>query len=132
MSTQRKIRYQIASLVIPGAGASVNSVDVTTDINYDNVVGIQATCTDPEAFKASTFQKFEIGSLEIYCKGYEAKMLSAGTNCPPSQRWDKEVNEVAMGSTVDISYTDASVVGTVYPYTVNVYLWLKNPESPKN
>ncbi|MCE9539046.1 MAG: hypothetical protein K8R85_07500, partial [Bacteroidetes bacterium] len=124
--------YQIASLIIPGAGASVETVDVTTDINYDNVVGIQTTCTDPEAFKTSTFQNFEIGSLDIYPKGYEAKMLSAGINCPPSERWDKELNEKAQGSTVNITYKDGSVPGTVYPYTVNVYLWLKNPETTEN
>ena len=132
MGVIRKLREQRIPLIIPAAGASVDSVSINADILYDKIVGIQATCTDSKAFQTSTFENFEIGNLKIFDKGHEAKMISGGQNLAPDQRYDKRVQELAKGHTVEITYKDGSVLGTVYPYTVNIYLWLENPDAEEN
>ena len=132
MGVIRKVREQRVPLIIPGAGASVESVDVNLDILYDDVVGVQATCTDPKAFQTSYFENFEIGNLKIFDKGHEAKMLSGGQGLNVALRYDQRVQETAKGHTVNMTYKDGSVAGTTYPYTVNVYFWLQNPDMTEN
>lgn len=129
MGVIRKLREQRVPLIVPAAGASVDSVSVTADVLYDKIVGVQATCTDSKAFQTSTFENFEIGNLKIFDKGHEAKMISGGQNLASAERYDKRVQEIAQGHTIEMTYKDGSVAGTVYPYTVNVYFWLENPDT---
>ena len=55
------------------------------------------------------------------------KLISSGVDVPPNERFDSEVDEEAANSTVNITYHDQNVAGTVFPYTVNIYLRLENP-----
>lgn len=132
MGTLRNIREQMVTLVIPIAAAVVETANVETDINYDKVVGLFVTSTNDLALLGSNFQNFEIGNRKIFDKGHQAKMLTAGQNTAPDERWYRKIDEKAQGSSVNISYQDGSVIGTVYPYTVTVYLWLQNPKSDEN
>lgn len=126
-STLRKVKYQPIRLTITGAGLTASTNDARVDQNYDRVKGIQMTCTDANAIEQAYFDKFEMGGKEIYPKYYEGKLIYSGVNVAPNERFDKEVDEPGNNTTVDITLKDQSVAGTVYPYTVTVYLKLENP-----
>lgn len=131
MSTLRKIKYQLVPLTITAASQSVSTSAVTTDRNYKRVKGIALNVSDAAAAEEGTFDKFEINSREIYPAGFETKLISCGQDVPPNDRYDKEVDEAAENSTVNITYTDGNAVGTAFPYTINVYLLLENPVEGK-
>jgi len=125
MSTLRKLKYQLVSLIITGTG-EFSSNGVVTDRNYKKVVGIQLSCNDATAFDNATLTKFEIDAQEIYPSGFPAKLLASGQDVPPNQRFDKEVDEKADNSTFNITYKDNG--HTAVPYTMDVILWLENPK----
>ncbi|MGQ0829403.1 MAG: hypothetical protein ACT4ON_13525 [Bacteroidota bacterium] len=129
MTLLRNIKYQKIDLTIAAANDVVSTKGVTTDRSYKKVKGIQVTCTDGEAHELGSFDKFEINSREIYCNGYEIKLIFSGIDVAPNERFDKEVDEEAENSTVDITYRDKNVAGTIFPYTVSIYLRLENPVS---
>ena len=127
MSQLRNIKYQIINLLVPGANAIVNTQNATTDRSYKKVKGIQMTCTDANAAEQATFDKFEINSREIYPEGFEVKLIASGEDVAPNERFDKEVDEEAANSSINITYRDQNVAGTVFPYKVIIYLRLENP-----
>lgn len=127
MSTLRKIKYQLVTLTVTAASTTVSTSSVTTDRNYKRVKGIALNVSDAAAAEAGIFDKFEINSREIYPQGFETKLVSCGQDVPPNERFDKDVDEVAENSTVNISYTDGNAVGTAFPYSVSIYLLLENP-----
>lgn len=129
MSQLRNIKYQKIKLTVAAANEVVSTKGVTTERSYKKVKGIQATCSDKNAVEQGEFDKFEIASKEIYCKGYEVKLIFSGVDVAPNERFDKDVDEEAENSTVDITYRDMNVAGTVFPYTLIVYLRLENPVS---
>ena len=123
----RSVKYQNMALVVKGAGEIVSSKSFTTDRNYKKVVGILALTADPAAMKALEFEKFEINGQEIYPQGYDAYIISCGDGVAPNDRFDKEIDEPAENSSVNVSIKDGSVAGQGYPYTVKIVLMLKNP-----
>jgi len=129
MSQLRNIKYQKIDLTVAAANDVVSTKGVTTDRSYKKVKGIQITCTDENATKQGIFDKFEINLREIYCDGFEIKLISSGMDVPPNDRFDHDVDEEAANSTVDITYKDMNVAGTAFPYTISVYLRLENPVS---
>lgn len=122
----RNIKYQLFNLIVTAANQVVSTKNATTDRSYKRVKGIQVTCTDSKALEKAMFDKFEIDSREIYPEGFEAKLISSGIDVPPNERFDNEVDEEAANSSVNITYRDKNVAGTVFPYTVNIYLRLEN------
>ncbi len=131
MTIFRAIKYQPIPLVITGAGLSATTNAFTTDKNYKTVSGIKARTNEiiKLALCGLTFTKFEINSQEIYAEGMDVEDISSDTGVAPNERFDKEVDEPAEGSTVNITITDGSVAGQVYPYTVKILLKLTNPLS---
>jgi hypothetical protein len=130
MATDRPIRYQKVSLTIPLATNVISAVNVTTDKLYQRVTGIYATCSDATGMNNSTFDKFDIDNQEIYPTGFEAKLISTGQEVPPNDKFDHDINERANQSAVAITYRDGGA-GTAYPYTVNFYLRLENPNEER-
>lgn len=127
----RNVKYQLIQLTITGAGLTASTNDVTTDKLYKKVKGIQVTVSSAIAIEATSFDKFQINSQEIYPTGFEVKLISCNSGVPPNERFDIDVDEPGAGATVDITVKDNSVAATVYPYTVNVYLRLENdPNKP--
>ncbi len=123
----RAIKYQSIPFVITGAGQTISANNVITDRNYKTVNGIQAITRDATAMSGLKVAKFEINGQEIYPADFDLQLISCGKDVNPNERFDKEVNEPADGSKVDISITDGFIIGQVYPYTVNIILRLSNP-----
>ncbi len=123
----RAIKYQPISFVFTGAGQTVSCSNITTDRNYKKVVGITARTNDPNAMGGLTIGKFEINGQEIYPSDLDVADLSSSDSVSPNERYDKDVDEPAEGSTVNISLIDGSLAGQAYPYTVKVTLKLNNP-----
>ncbi|HEY0029147.1 MAG TPA: hypothetical protein VGC65_00200 [Bacteroidia bacterium] len=126
MSTLRSIKYQVINVEIPAANAEVSTSQVNTDKNFKTVTGIQAIATDATAFNKGTFDKFLIGGQEIYPEGFDIKLISCGNEVDPNDRFDKDINEPAEGSTVNITIADGGTA-TAYPYTAKVVLKLEKP-----
>lgn len=125
----RSIKYQPISFVFTIAGQTVSTSAVTTDKNYKKVIGIKARTNDTTAMGGLTVDKFEINQQEIYPNDYDLADISSTESVSPNDRYDKDVDEPADGSTVNISLKDGSLGGQVYPYTVKVLLKLSNPKS---
>lgn len=119
----RKIKYQIIPIAVTSANAIETSA-VVVDQNYQNVVGVQVTTTAAAALAAGVFDKFEIGSKEVYPKGFELKMINSGQDVAVNERFDKEIDEPGEGATINITYRDPAYAAN---YTIYVYLKLKNP-----
>lgn len=126
------IKDQIISLTIQNPNDKVEINDVTIDQNFDRVIGIQATNSTGDLQQpptlASHFEEFTVNGKEVYPKGYELKMISAGLFCPISGRFDNSVDlPNVKGTNVDIVYQDVQQGAnpTYYPYTLNIYLRLK-------
>jgi hypothetical protein len=128
-STLRFTKYQIFPIVIAGAGQATSLQNATTDRNYQKVKGIGITCSDQFAETNAIFTKFEVNRREIYPNGWEIKMNTTGQDVGVNDRYDERVDEDAANSVVDVTVQDKSAAGTVYPYTVNVYLLLETPLS---
>lgn len=128
MSQKRGIKYQRISLLVSAAGAEVSTQNVDTDKSYKRVRGIQMTSTDATAIDGGTFKKFEIDNKEVYPEGFETKLITCGVDVAPNDRFDRDIDERAEGTKVNITYKDGSVAGTVYPYNVSIYLYLTNNE----
>lgn len=123
----RAIKYQPISFVFTSAGQTVSCSNITTDRNYKKVVGIKARTNDLTAMGGLTIGKFEINGQEIYPSDLDVADLSSSESVSPNERYDKDVDEPAEGSTVNISLTDGSIAGQAFPYKVKVTLKLNNP-----
>lgn len=123
----RSTKYQTIALVITGAGLTASTKAFTTDRNYKKVCGIQARTNDLTAMSGLTFDKFEINGQEIYPADFDTQLVSSGTDLNPNERYDKDVDEPAEGSTVNITIKDGSIAAQAYPYTVKIILKLSNP-----
>jgi hypothetical protein len=125
---RRPIKYQLIKLTITGAGNFPISAE--TDKAYKKVTGLQYSSTDEAALKDAVFTKFEIDSNEIFCDGFEVKLILSGDGVSPNERFydDKgKLDERADGSTVSGSFQDAGNA-TAYPYNARIYLRLENRE----
>lgn len=126
MATNKRRKIQLIPIVIPSAGATVPAT-ASIDINYKRTQGIAIGTTNLSALNGTTFQKCEIDGVEIFPPNYETKMLYAGNEVTPNDKFYK-IDERAENLTIALSIKDGSVAGVSYPYTITVYLDLRNPE----
>lgn len=123
--TLRNIKYQVIKIVVPAAGNTI-TVAATTDRNYKSVKGIQVQTASIADLALSTFDKFEIDSQEIYPKDFDALLIASGNEVNPNDRFDKDIDEPAENSNVNIVFVDGGQA-PAYPITVKVLLKLTNP-----
>ena len=139
---KQRIKYQrIASLVVRAPGNPVTGNALRTDGLYKYITGLAVTITgDENGFTNSTFQLSQIDNQEIFPPGYDVKllMMTINTLVAPNDRFynfidiDKHpVLYPANNSRLDITYLDGAFPGVVYPYTVNIWLRLENPDEEK-
>ncbi len=121
MST-RTFRHQ--KFTIPVAGAGNYPLQEVIDQTFKNVIAIAVQATNPAGLVGSTFsQPLSIGGEIVFDGGYEAKMLYAGQEVAPKEKFmffDKPYK--AEGNQLVSQYTDTSGL----TYGVTIYLWLTN------
>lgn len=144
----RKKKIQlITSIVIPAANTEVEVNNAFVDKQYPEVTGIFCSViakspggTD-NVIENSVFNLFEIASDEVFPRGFEAKLIAISRNkdIPPDDmfysnrdKFKEIVPFVGNASVVNIRYKDGGMgAAGDYPYTLNVYMRLENPDKEK-
>lgn len=121
---KRKIKYQKLEISVTGANAEITK-DADADKLMERITGIHVTTSDSNGIKNGTFTRFDIDGTEVFCPGYEAKLLSTGMEVSPNDKYYK-LDEPAKGVPISIKYKDGNAAGTTFPYTVNITLRLEN------
>jgi hypothetical protein len=129
-------RVQIIPVTITGANFEAE-VETTTDRNFEIIEAIEATVDNPVVFTGGgnyISQDFTVNGLVIYDRGFETKLLYSTTNVAAKERPRPVKHAQAMGSTVKFAIKDNGgyVANGNAQYTINVYLYLKNPEEAKS
>lgn len=136
---RKRVQYQlIGTAAIAAAGnAAVLANAAQTDEEYDYVTGVVCSIKgDESGIQNSVFNTFRINENTVFSKdAFEAKLIGTtrNTDVKPNDKFyafeDGDGNRIlypAKNSKVDITYTDGSFAGVVYPYTINVWLRLEN------
>lgn len=131
--TKRKIKYQKIELTVSGLAGAEISKEVYTDKQYEFLTGIFINTNNPDSLLKSFFSKFEVNGEEVFCNGFDAKLLTSGQEVSPNDRF-YNLNEPAAGSSLSIKYKDGTLAitdWTVWPYTVSILLRLENKPKRK-
>jgi hypothetical protein len=100
-----------------------------TDKLFQKVQGIYVSMPKDESHFGSTLE-LRIAEQEIFPEGFETKLLATSQNTSPNERFAMfEPDEVveAKGSHIEGRFVDGGFVsGITFPYTMNIYLKLKN------
>lgn len=121
------IKKQLIQLVVLEAEATYNTENVTTDVNYDNVIGYRLYLSQLAAERKSTCQ-LKIDGWELEPEKYPVEGLICGTEVSPNERYKKVPFPIkAQGSVVRLTYTDGGAVTP--PYTVTLALILSQDET---
>lgn len=125
------IKKQLIQLQVEKDGDTVSTTSVTTDENYDEVIGYRLYLSAINAERKSVCQ-LKIDGLEIEPERYPAEGLMCTTSVSPNDRYKNVPFPVkAKGSLVNFSYTDGSA--STVPYKVMLVLILKiNHEAGRN
>ena len=119
--------YQIFSASI--TSGSTNVFTGNLNLLYKKVTGVYVVITDETGVTKSKFTQFQIDSDDIFPSGLEAILLTTGVDVAPDDKFLK-LNERAENSIINMTYVDGAK-GTTYPYTLNIYFRLENPEEIK-
>ena len=121
-------KYQIIKVKVDTPGQTVK-FSAETDKLYQRVQGIYVSLPKDESHFGSTLE-LRVAEQEIFPEGYETKLLAASQSSSPNERFamfdNDEVIE-ARGSHLEGRFVDGGfVAGITFPYTMNIYLKLKN------
>jgi hypothetical protein len=127
MATVRKLRQQIFSGNITGAGGTI-TMDQEIDRNFKRVTSISVEVNDVRSLTGGTFDTpLSIDSQEVFTAGYELKRLFSTTSVEPKSR-KYNINERANGAKLTFKYLDAGGFAITGAYSVKVYLDLSNDD----
>ena len=122
-------KKQLIRLIIPSAGAEVETINVTTDAHYKHVLGYRLYLNQATAERKSTCA-LKIDGFEIEPEKYPVEGMICGTEVSPNERYKKMPFPVSgEGVIVNFSYKDGGALSpSLYPYTVVLALDLSNEE----
>lgn len=121
-------KYQLIRVKVNTPGETVK-FSAETDKLYKQVQGIYVSLPKDDSHFGSTLE-LRIAEQEIFPEGFESKLLATSQHTPPGDRFAMfDTDEVvdASGSYVEGRFTDGGyTTGITFPYTMNIYLKLKN------
>ena len=127
-----KIKYQ--TIVIPlGIGVTKAILGVQTDKNYGKLTGVQYISQDSAAVKGTTFQKFNIRTVELFPAGHPVTELTTGNISGPEVGPDERYHKMDMKvnqADIEITVSDGGNAGGAY--TAYVILRLEDAIDPVN
>jgi len=119
-----EIKYQLLKIKVLESGANIK-FSADTDKKYKRLTGIFASLPDTGNALFETTLELKVADVEIFPEEFEIKMLSCGQNVSPNDRFYTQLDEEAEGSRIEGRYIDGGNAAA-YPYTVKLYLLLKN------
>ncbi len=121
MSEHKKYgyKYQVIELDFAAINTTEEPQSLSTDKDYDDVVGIAVSFTDETQAPNTVFAKpFRIGSDDLFPDNYELKMLASSLAVGPPEKFAK-ANEhftpvPAKGSTIVLAVKDGGNAFAAY------------------
>jgi hypothetical protein len=121
-------RYQIIKVNVEAAGQTVK-FSAETDKLYKRVQGIYVSMPKDESHFGSTMD-LRIAEQEVFPEGFETKLLATSQSASTNERFfmfDADEAIEAGGSHLEGRFVDGGfTTGITFPYTMNIYLKLKN------
>lgn len=121
-------KYQIIKVKVDAPGQTVK-FSAETDKLYQKVQGMYVSMPKDESHFGSTLE-LRIAEQEVLPEGFETKFLAANQSSSPNERFflfDKDEMIEARGSHIEGRFVDGGfIAGITFPYTMNIYLKLKN------
>lgn len=121
-------KYQIIKVKVDAPGQTVK-FSAETDKLYQKVQGMYVSMPKDESHFGSTLE-LRIAEQEVLPEGFETKFLAASQSSSPNERFfmfDKDETIEAKGSYIEGRFVDGGfITGITFPYTMNIYLKLKN------
>jgi len=121
-------KFQIIKIKVDSAGQTVK-FSAETDKLYQRVQGIYVSMPKDTSHFGSSLE-LRIAEQEVFPEGFETKLLAANQSSSPNERFamfDKDEVIEAKGSHMEGRFVDGGFDdGSTFPYTMNIYLKLKN------
>jgi len=121
-------KFQIIKVKVETKGQTVK-FSAETDKLYQKIQGIYVSMPKDTSHFGSTLD-LRVAEQEIFPEGFETKFLAANQSSSPNERFfmfDKDEVIEARGSHMEGRFVDGGFDdGSTFPYTLNIYLKLKN------
>lgn len=115
------VEYEKIEISVDSSGKEIEFSHIT-EIDHNCIIGIAQVFSNIEALPNSTL-RLEIDSQEVFPKGFESKMIFAGDDVPPDDRFIRTVNRDVKQDRITGKFTDGGALeGSFVPYTANIYL----------
>lgn len=93
----------------------------TTEIDHTQIIGIAQVFSNDLAVPNSQL-KLSVEGQQIFPTGFESKLIHAGQEVPPDEKFLTYINREAHQVKVEGTFTDGGSLETFAPYTANIYL----------
>lgn len=119
VNTDKNVKFEILPFNVAEANQHVEK-EFNTEASTGQILGVALVATDDDALDASTLE-LRIGGATIFPKDFECKMLRAGMEVAPNQRFFifNKAEDVDR-SQIQVRYQD----GGQFTGTYNVHIYL--------
>jgi len=115
------VEYEKIEIAVTATGQEVEFSHIT-EIDHNCIIGIAQVFSNIEALPNSTL-RLEIDSQEVFPKGFESKLIFAGSDVAPDDKFIRTINREIKQDKVSGRFVDGNALGGSFtPYTANIYL----------
>ena len=114
------VEYEKIELKVIESGENVPFTH-TTEIDHTRIIGISQVFSNDKAVPNSRL-KLSVEGQQIFPSGFESKLIHAGQEVPPDEKFLTYINREAHQVKVEGTFTDGGSLEPFEPYTANIYL----------
>jgi hypothetical protein len=114
------VEYEKIEVKVTEAGQEI-SFSHTTEIDHTRIIGIAQVFSNVGAIPNSTI-KLSVDSQEVFPTGFESKLIYAGQEVPPDERFVRYIDREAKQIKVEGTFKDGGALTPFVAYTANIYL----------
>jgi len=115
------VEYEKIEIPVVSSGQEIEFTHIT-DIDHNCIIGIAQLFSNSEALPNSTL-RLAIASQEVFPKGFESKLIFAGSDVAPDDRFVRTINRDVKQDKVTGRFIDGGALeGLFESYTANIYL----------
>jgi hypothetical protein len=119
---QTNVEFEKITLEVTASGQVIDFRHVT-EIDHTCIIGIAQVFSNKEAVPDSELQ-LDIDGQKVFPKGYECKLLYAGDEVPPDDKFYRYINRSVNQTRITGQFTDGGALTPFVPYTANIYLMM--------
>lgn len=116
----RNVEYEKIEIAVNTSGENV-AFTHTTEIDHTRIIGIAQVFSNDMALSNSRL-KLSVDGEQIFPTGFECKLIYAGQEVPPDEKFLTYINREARQVKVEGTFTDGGSLEPFKPYTANIYL----------